>query len=152
EVGPGGGPAGDLYVEVSVAPHSLFTRHGDDLLCDVTVPMTAAALGTHLDLPTLEADTEAADVDRTVPLDIEAGTQSGEQIVVRGRGVPRLRRTGRGDLIVQVVVETPTRLDVEQREVIAQLARMRDEEHTSGRFSSPHKGVFGRIRDAFGTH
>lgn len=150
EVGPGGGPAGDLYVEVHVAPHPLFTREGNDLLCDVTVPMTAAALGTHVDLPTLEADTDADDVERTVPLDIAAGTQSGDQLVVRGRGVPKLRRTGRGDLIVRVVVETPTRLDAEQRELIERLARMRDEEQPSGTFSSPHKGVFGRLRDAFG--
>ena len=150
EVGPGGGPAGDLYVEIDVAQHGLFTRDGDDLLCDVTVPMTAAALGTHVDLPTLEAETGAADVDKTVPLDIESGTQSGEQVIVRGRGVPRLRRSGRGDLIVQVVVETPTKLDTEQRELLEKLAQVRDEEKPRGTVTPPHKGVFGRLRDAFG--
>ena len=150
EVGPGGGPAGDLYVEIEVAQHELFTRHGDDLLCDVTVPMTAAALGTHVNLPTLEAETGGEGVDKTVPLDIDSGTQSGEQIVVRGRGVPRLRRTGRGDLIVQVVVETPTKLDPEQQELLKRLAEMRDEERSEGTFTPPHKGVFGRLKDAFG--
>jgi len=151
EVGPGGGPAGDLYVEIDVADHELFTRHGDDLLCDVSIPMTAAALGTHVDLPTLEAETNAEGVEKTVPLDIGAGTQSGEQIVVRGHGVPRLRRTGRGDLIVQVVVETPTKLDSEQRELLQRLSELRDEESSGGTFTPPHKGVFGRLRDAFGT-
>ncbi|MGH3423756.1 MAG: molecular chaperone DnaJ [Nocardioidaceae bacterium] len=149
EVGPGGGPAGDLYVEVHVEHHDLFTRQDDDLLCDVTVPMTAAALGTHVDLPTLEGDTGSDDVDHTVPLEIQPGTQSGEQIVVRGRGVPRLRGAGRGDLRVRVVVETPTRLDDAQREVLQNLATLRDEERVEGEFSSPHRSMFGRIRDAF---
>ncbi|MGH3499155.1 MAG: molecular chaperone DnaJ [Nocardioidaceae bacterium] len=150
EVGPGGGPAGDLYVEIDVAPHALFTRHGDDLLCDVTIPMTAAALGSHLDLPTLEADTGAADVDVTLPLEIKAGTQSGEQSVVRGRGVPHLRGTGRGDLVVRVVVATPTKLDEQQEELLRALATSRGEERPAGQFSSGQKGVFGRLRDAFG--
>ncbi len=151
EVGPGGGPAGDLFVEIDVATHALFTRRGDDLLCDVHVPMTAAALGTGMELPTLEADTGAPDVDATVPLDIRAGTQSGEQMAVRGRGVPRLRGTGRGDLVVRVVVDTPTKLDEEQAELLRRLAAMRDEERPAGQFVPSHKGVFGRLRDAFGT-
>ncbi|MBA2738761.1 MAG: molecular chaperone DnaJ [Actinomycetota bacterium] len=150
EVGPGGGPAGDLYVEVDVAQHQTFSRRGDDLLCDVHVPMTAAALGTVVDLPTLEADTGTADVERSVPLEVRAGTQSGESIAVRGRGVPRLRGTGRGDLVVRVVVDTPTRLDEEQSDLLTQLAELRDEQRPTGHFVPSHKGVFGRLRDAFG--
>jgi molecular chaperone DnaJ len=150
EVGPGGGPAGDLYVEVDVARHKFFERHNDDLLCEVTVPMTAAALGTQVQLPTLEADTGASDVDSTVPLTIKAGTQSGERSVLRGFGVPRLHGTGRGDLLVTVVVETPTRLDPEQEELLRKLAAMRGEEHPTGKVVSTSKGVFGRLRDAFG--
>ena len=109
EVGPGGGPAGDLYVEIYVAPHDTFTRQGDDLHCTVTVPMTAAALGTTLTLPTLEADIEAGGGlgrrDR-FHLEIRPGTQSGAEQVMRGRRVPGLRgtsaatswcTTGRGD-------------------------------------------------------
>jgi len=149
EVGPGGGPPGDLYVEINVAPHRLFTREGDDLLCDVTIPMTAGALGTQVHLPTLEADTGAPDVDRTIPLEIKPGTQSGDQIVVRGRGVSRLRGVGRGDLSVCVVVETPHRVDDEQRELLEQLARMRGEDRVEGDFSSPHTSVFGRLKNAF---
>jgi molecular chaperone DnaJ len=150
EVGPGGGPAGDLYVEVEVTPHPTFNRRGDDLMCDVHVPMTAAALGTTVQLPTLEADTGSADVDAFLPLEVQPGTQSGEELTVRGRGVPRLRGTGRGDLVVRVVVDTPTRLDGEQEELLRQLAELRGEEGGDGQFMASHKGVFGRLRDAFG--
>ena len=150
EVGPGGGPAGDLYVEVEVKPHPTFNRRGDDLMCDVHVPMTAAALGTTVQLPTLEADTGAADVESFLPLEVQPGTQSGEELTVRGRGVPRLRGTGRGDLVVRVVVDTPTRLDGEQEELLRQLAELRGEEGGHGQFMASHKGVFGRLRDAFG--
>lgn len=151
EVGPGGGPAGDLYVEINVTRHPLFTRKGDHLFCNVTIPMTSAALGTRLDLPTLEADVAgvSSEIEKTVPLDIGVGTQSGDTLVVRGYGVPRLRGAGRGDLHVQVIVETPSRLNEEQRELLTQLAALRDEDKPVGEFSSNHKGVFGRIKDAF---
>jgi molecular chaperone DnaJ len=154
EVGPGGGPPGDLYVEVHVAEHPFFTRNGDDLLCQVTVQMTAAALGTGLDLPMLEADLVSdpkdTDVETTVPIEITPGTQSGTEIVLNARGVPSLRGSGRGDLVVRVVVETPTRLDERQEELLRELAALRDEESPDGQMSSPHKSVFDRLRDAFG--
>src|SRR5690606_6059333 len=106
EVGPGGGPAGDLFVEIHVAPHPTFERRGNDLLCTVTVPMTAAALGTQITLPTLEADVagDDSDVETEFTLDIRPGTQSGTEQTLNARGVPALRSTGRGDLIVTVVV------------------------------------------------
>ncbi|MPZ59718.1 MAG: molecular chaperone DnaJ [Propionibacteriales bacterium] len=156
EVGPGGGPAGDLYVEIHVAPHPVFSRDGDDLHCTITLPMTAAALGTKTDLPVLEADVLSADdsepSETSVPVDIKPGTQSGETIVLNARGVPRLRGVGRGDLVVHVVVETPTRLDQRQEELLRDLAQLREEEQSSGSVGSPpsHRGVFGRLRDAFG--
>jgi molecular chaperone DnaJ len=154
EVGPGGGPAGDLYVEIHVAEHSVFTRHGNDLLCHVTVPMTAAALGTSIDLPTLEADLvtdhEDTEVETVVPLDIRAGTQSGQEVVLNGRGVPSLRGTGRGDLVVRIVVETPTGLDEEQEELLRKLAEIRDEESPDGQMQASHKSFRDRLRDAFG--
>ena len=150
EVGPGGGPAGDLYLEMVVEPHPVFTRKGDTLMCRVTVPMTAAALGTHVELPTLEADLSDPDGPETVGLDIGAGTQSGDTLTVRGQGVPRLRGPGRGDLLVQVVVQTPTDLDEEQREVLSRLAALRDEERPHAEIGQTHRGgVFGRIKDAF---
>ncbi|HLU41498.1 MAG TPA: molecular chaperone DnaJ [Microthrixaceae bacterium] len=153
EVGPGGGPAGDLYVEMHVADHPTFTRQGTDLLATVTVPMTAAALGTTLQLPTLEADLvesgAVSDVETVVPLEIEPGTQSGTETVLPGRGVPSLRGTGRGDLVVRVLVETPTRLDARQEELLRELATLREETHPDGQVHASHKSVFGRLRDAF---
>jgi molecular chaperone DnaJ len=151
EVGPGGGPAGDLYVEIHVDDHPVFTRHGVDLLASVTLPMTAAALGTTIDLPTLEADiaAEDSDVETSVELEIRPGTQSGTETVLGGRGVPSLRGTGRGDLIVRIVVETPTRLDDRQEELLRELAALRDEESPDGSVHAPHKSVFNRLREAF---
>ncbi|MGH3386729.1 MAG: molecular chaperone DnaJ [Nocardioidaceae bacterium] len=155
EVGPGGGPAGDLYVEIHVVTHPLFTREGDDLHCTVTLPMTAAALGTKVDLPTLESDLGGDtggdnELETSVPIDIDPGTQSGETVVLTARGVPRLRGTGRGDLVVHVVVETPTRLDPRQEELLRELSVARGEEQSTGSFGRPHKSVFNRLRDAFG--
>ena len=151
EVGPGGGPAGDLYVEVNVVPHETFTRRGDDLHCTVTVPMTAAALGTTLTLPTLEADVATGadpELATSFELEIEPGTQSGTERVLRGRGVPGLRG-GRGDLVVHVVVETPGRLDARQEELLRELAALRQEEQPTGQVRAAQKSVFGRLRDAF---
>ncbi|MCU1656764.1 MAG: Chaperone protein dnaJ, partial [Pseudonocardiales bacterium] len=91
EVGPGGGPAGDLYVEIEERKHPTFERHGVDLHAAVPVPMTAAALGTSLKVETL---------DGPVDIDVKPGTQSGTVIPLRGRGVPRLRSNSRGDLHV----------------------------------------------------
>ena len=152
EVGAGGGPAGDLYVEVVVASHQVFTREGTTLHCTVTVPMTAAALGTTLTIPTLEADVEqggGSGVETSFELEVKPGTQSGQEHTMRGRGVPGLRG-GRGDLVVTVVVETPTRLDARQQELLRELAAVRGEEKPDGRITPGHqKSFFGRIRDAF---
>ncbi|CAN5584410.1 molecular chaperone DnaJ [soil metagenome] len=152
EVGPGGGPAGDLFVEMHVNAHPVFTRHNADLLCTVTIPMTAAALGTSIEMPTLEGDIASAesDVETSVPLVIPAGTQSGAETTLGGRGVPSLRGTGRGDLIVKIVVETPARLDDRQEELLRELAALRDEESPDGRIHAPHKSVFDKLRNAFG--
>jgi molecular chaperone DnaJ len=155
EVGPGGGPAGDLYVEIHVAPHPVFSRQGNDLHTTVAVPMTAAALGTTLTLPTLEADLvdhEESDgssgVETSFELDILPGTQSGSSQVLRGRGVPGLR-SGRGDLVVTVLVETPTKLDARQEELLRELAALRHEEKPTGQVREENRGMFGRLRDAF---
>jgi molecular chaperone DnaJ len=153
EVGPGGGPAGDLYVEIHVAQHPTFSRHGGDLQCTVSVPMTAAALGTTLTLPTLEADIATDDtVQKTFELEVRPGTQSGTEVVLRGLGVPGLRNAGRGDLVVTIIVETPTRLDPRQEELLRELAALRGEETPDGNLRPTHKSVFNRLRDAFTTH
>ena len=154
EVGPGGGPAGDLYVEILVAPHPTFTRRGGDLHCTVTLPMTAAALGTTITLPTLEADLESgagSGVEMAFDLELRPGTQSGTQQVLAGRGVPGLRG-GRGDLIVTIVVDTPTRLDSRQEELLRELAVLRGEEAPDGAVRPAQKSVFSRFRDAFNQH
>src|SRR3954451_7154145 len=145
EVGPGGGPAGDLYVEVDEVPHDVFTRDGADLHCTVQLPMTAAALGTTLDLPTLSGTEE---------LRIEPGTQTGTVRTLRGKGMPRLRSTGRvdgqGDLMVHVDVVVPTRLDREQTELLRSLAALRGEEQPDLAAGGRHEGLFSRLRDSFG--
>jgi len=154
EVGPSGGPAGDIYVEIHVAPHATFTRHGGDLHCTVTLPMTAAALGTTLILPTLEADLESgadSGMETSFELEMRAGTQSGTEQALRGRGVPGLRG-GRGDLIVTVIVDTPTRLDPRQEELLRELAGIRGEESPDGAVRPEQKSVFSRFRDAFNPH
>lgn len=154
EVGPGGGPAGDLYVEIHVAPHATFERNGNDLHCTVSVPMTAAALGSTISLPTLEADldqVEDSSVETSFDLPIPAGTQSGHQVLLRGRGVPGLRG-GRGDLVVSIAVETPGRLDARQEELLRELAALRGEEQPTGEVRPTHKSMFGRLRDAFTAH
>ena len=150
EVGPGGGPAGDLYVELSVAPHEVFRREGDDLEVVVRIPMTAASLGTEVDVATLEADLEDADPEaKSVRVVVPPGTQSGTRIALEGKGVPHLRASGRGQLGVTLLVQTPTRLDDEQRELLRQLAELRGELRPEGTVQRQGRGVFGRLRDAF---
>jgi len=142
EVGPNGGAAGDLYVEIVQAAHPVFERHGDELHCSVTVPMTSAALGASISLDTL---------DGTEHLDVRPGTQSGEQLILRGRGAARLRSGQRGDLHVHLDVRVPTDLDPEQIELLTRLAELRSEEavHIGGADSEHGGGLFSRLKDAF---
>ena len=117
--------------------------------------MTAAALGTTLTLPTLEADVEegaGSGVETDFELEIRPGTQSGTEQVLRGRGVPGLRG-GRGDLVVTIAVETPTRLDPRQEELLRELAAHPRRGAADRRRCGPgSKSVFGRLRDAFNPH
>ncbi len=140
EVGQGGGPAGDLYVEVNVRPHPTLQRRGDDLHVTVEIPMTAAALGTKLKLDTLDGITE---------LEVRPGTQPGDVMPLRGMGVTHLRGQGRGDLLVHADVHTPTRLDEQQEQLLRQLAVLRDEERPEGRLAPANQGLLGKLRDAF---
>lgn len=150
EVGPGGGPAGDLYVELSVAQHEMFKRNGDDLEVVVKVPMTAAALGTQVSLDTLEAERDDLDAEAShVDVDIPPGTQSGTRIAIPNRGVPRLRGDGRGELGVTLLVQTPTRLDDEQRELLRQFAAARGESRPEVSVTRHGKGVFSWLKENF---
>ena len=151
EVGPGGGPAGDLYVEIHVAPHAVFTRDGTDLRCHVTIPMTAAALGTTIKLPLLEADVAEADSDMElwVDLEIKPGTQSGTEQTLRGRGVPHLRSQVRGDIVVTIDVETPAASTTASRSCCASWPRCATRSRPTARSSRRTSRCFGRLRDAF---
>jgi molecular chaperone DnaJ len=137
EVGPGGGPAGDLYIEIAEQPHDVFTREGADLHCTVAVPMTSAALGSDLVLTTLDSEEK---------IEIRPGTQSGAVLHLRGKGVPKLRSSTRGDLYVHVEVRTPTRLDEEQEQLLRSLADLRDEDVA---VTTKQTGLFSKVRDAF---
>jgi molecular chaperone DnaJ len=130
-----GGPPGDLYVHVRVRPHPTLQRQGTDLLGEVHVSMAQAGLGVHLPFETL---------DGTEELTVRGGTQSGREVRLRGRGVPHLQARGRGDLIVSVVVDTPTELTRTQEELLRQFAAERGET-----VAEPEAGLMSRIRGAF---
>jgi molecular chaperone DnaJ len=133
EAGTRGGPNGDLYVQFLIRPHEVFERDGDQLLCSLRVPFTVAALGAELPLQTLDGEER---------IEVAAGTQPGTLLRVRGRGVPRLGGRGRGDLIVQIDVEVPTKLNADERELLAKLAE------TRGERAGEAKGILDRIKDA----
>ncbi|HWL64841.1 MAG TPA: molecular chaperone DnaJ [Actinomycetota bacterium] len=133
QAGVRGGRSGDLYVGIRVMPHEIFQRAGDDLACQVTIPMTVAALGGTVEVPTLEGPDA---------IDVRPGTDSGEIIHLRGRGMPRLTGSGRGELVVLLKVETPTDLTPEQDEMLRTFAESRNE--TVG-----ERGLFQKIKEAF---
>jgi molecular chaperone DnaJ len=138
EVGQGGGPAGDLYIEIHELADEVFTRDGSDLHCSVAVPFTAAALGTEVTITTLDG------VEQHV--EIKAGTQAGSIVTLRNKGVTYLRDTRRGDLHVHVDVRTPTKLDAEQEKLLREFAALRDEQVS---VSSTRSGFLGKFREAF---
>ncbi len=134
--GPRGGPPGDLYVHLSVQPDTRFIRDGNDLHAELHVSMAQAALGYTAAFETLDGEES---------LPVAPGTQGGHQVKLRGRGVPHVRGRGRGDLLVHVVVDTPTGLSKAQEELLRQLAAERSEE-----ISPPDEGLMARLRSAFG--
>jgi molecular chaperone DnaJ len=135
--GEHGGPAGDVYVLVMVAPDPRFERHGEDLVTRVEVPFTEAALGGTVTVPALDGDEE---------LELEPGSQPGTVVRLRGRGLPRLRGGRRGDLHVLLNVMIPSRLTDEQRELLRRFADSANGDTYAGR---PAEGLFDRIRHAF---
>ncbi|KQM60193.1 molecular chaperone DnaJ [Agreia sp. Leaf210] len=138
EVGPAGGPNGDLYLEMKVRHHDVFSRSGDDILCTLEVFMWDAVLGTTSSVTALDGDIE---------VEIKPGTQSAEIITVKGRGITHLRGQGRGDLKIGVQVTTPTKLDHKQKELVKQLAKAHKyPAPTLGHFQ---QGLFAKLRDRF---
>jgi len=121
EAGVNGGPSGDLYVQISLRQHELFTRDGDDLHCEIPISMTTAALGGDIDVPTLEG---------TASLRIPEETQTGKIFRLRGKGIKGMRSGVEGNLYVHVIVETPVNLNSEQKELLRQLQESMGEHHS----------------------
>lgn len=132
--GPRGGPNGDLYVHLRVAPHPRFEREGADLTTTLRLPYTQAVLGTTITFETL---------DGTEQLEIPRGTQAGTVIRLRGRGVPHLERRARGDLLVTVEIDVPTELGEEEEAALRHLAELRGDV-----VSPPTNGIFSKLRSA----
>jgi len=134
EAGERGGPPGDLYIFVGVEEHPFFKRAGDDLLCHVPLSPAQAALGTHIEITTLDGDER---------LHVPAGAQSGQRFRLAGKGMPRVGRSGRGDLFVEVSLQIPKRLGKEERRLYEELLNQeRDREERSGGF---FRKVFGLL-------
>ncbi|MCU1496982.1 MAG: dnaJ [Acidimicrobiales bacterium] len=133
--GSRGGGRGDLYVHVRVRPHHRFRREGDDLVHELHIPMTQAALGAVIGFETLDGAED---------LVVDRGTQTGKAFRLRGRGVPHVRGRGRGDLRVEVVVDTPTALEPEVEDALRAVAAQRGED-----VAPPEKGFLSRIKSAF---
>lgn len=137
EVGFGGGPSGDLYVDISLTPHQFFSRNGDELLCELEVPLHDAVLGTIVKIDTFDGEIE---------IQVPAGSQSGDVIAVKGKGFGRLRQSGRGDLIVSIQVRIPSKLDSKQKELFRTLAGFRKNDvaslvaRKSGSFQGRRRG------------
>jgi molecular chaperone DnaJ len=145
EVGPGGGPAGDLYVEVHEQAHDVFVRDGDDLHCTISVPMADAALGT--------AVTVDAILDGATEIAVAAGTQPASVITLRGLGMPRLRSATRGDLHAHIEVTVPTKLDARARELLAEVKSHSTEtaavRNIRAATTAAGGGLFSRLRETF---
>ena len=138
EIGPAGGQAGDLFLEIKVKHHDIFSRNGDDLLATLEVQMSDAILGT---------STTFAGLDGEVTVDIKSGTQSADVITIKDRGITHLRGSGRGDLKIGVQVVTPTRLGAAEQSLIKEFA-------SSHKSVAPHlaqfqQGLFAKLRDRF---
>lgn len=136
EVGFGGGPSGDLYVDISLAPHQYFSRNGDELICELEVPLHDAVLGTMVKIDTFDGEVE---------LQVPAGSQTGDVIPVKGKGFGRLRQSGRGDLLVTIQVKIPSKLDSKQKELFRTLAGFRKSD-TAGLVARKSGSFQGRRR------
>lgn len=136
EPGKKGGPSGDLYITIRIKEHELFGRQGNDVYCEMPITFAQSALGAEIEVPT---------IDGKVKYTIPEGTQTGALFRLRGKGIPHLRGSGRGDQYVKVIVETPTKLDEEQKEALRNFAKLvGDDAHLEG------KSFFGKVKEAFG--
>lgn len=135
ESGKFGGPAGDLYVVLNVKAHKFFEREGDDLHCVMPISFPQAALGTEIEIQTLEG---------VETIKVPEGTQSGREFKLRGKGVPHLNERGKGDLIVEIRVQTPAKLNKQQKELLRQLAETMEVENIP-----TSRGIFDKVKEMF---
>ena len=136
EAGLRGGPAGDLYIFLSIKPHEFFQRDGADIFCRVPISMTTAALGGQIDVPTID--------NGKTRVKVPEGTESGKQFRLKGKGMPVLRSKVTGDMYIQVEVETPKSLNARQRQLLEEFER------ESNRETSPHSsGFFTKMKEFF---
>jgi molecular chaperone DnaJ len=136
EAGVRGGPAGDLYIFLSIKPHEFFQRDGADIFCRVPISMTTAALGGQIDVPSIDGEKSRVKVPE--------GTESGKQFRLKGKGMPVLRSKATGDMYIQVEVETPKNLSRKQRELLEAFER------ESNRETSPQSsGFFSKVKEFF---
>jgi molecular chaperone DnaJ len=136
EAGPRGGPPGDLYVVLSVRPHKLFRRDGDDIYLELPITFPQAALGADVEVPTIEGKER---------ISIPEGTQTGTIVKLRGKGVPRLSGGGRGDQLVVVNVVTPKKLTKEQRSLLQKLSELMPAPKIGERRSEKEKSFFEKF-------
>lgn len=136
EAGPMGSPPGDLYIFIHVAPHPVFQREGTALFTRCPISFTTAALGGCIDIPGLNGEENR--------IDIPAGIQNGKQLRKRGAGMPVLQSRGRGDLVVEIQVETPTRLSARQKEILREF-----QETETGEECPESAGFFAKLKNAW---
>jgi len=135
EAGTRGGPAGDLYVFLSVRRHALFEREGADVHCRVPISMVQATLGGAIEVPTLDG--------KAARINVPAGAQNGHQFRLRGKGMPIMRSTQRGDMYIEMNVETPTNLTSKQKELLKEFEK-------AGKTSPEAEGFFTKVKEMFG--
>ena len=144
ELGDRGAPPGDLYVVIHVGEHEFFRRDGDDLLCAVPVPYPTMVLGGDVSVPTLNGDAR---------VNVPKGTQAGTRVRLKGKGMPNVSGRGRGDLFVELIVDTPRRVSKDQRALLEQLAStMRDHKAKplTQAAAASDRPFFERVKDIFG--
>jgi molecular chaperone DnaJ len=133
EPGEGGGPSGDLHCYIAIKPHPVFSRHNNDIVCQVPVSFTQASLGGRIEVPTLKGKEE---------LEVPAGTQHGEVFKLKGKGLPDLRSSRTGDELVQILIEIPKKLNEKQKQLLCEFAETEDVHHLPQR-----KGFMDKLRD-----
>lgn len=139
EAGRLGGPRGDLYVLVAIKPHKLFRREGADLQCRVPIPVTKAALGGELEVPAIDGS--------RVKVKIPAGAQTGQQLRLKGKGMNVMKSDNRGDLFIELFVETPVNLDKKQQELMKKLDESIGDGESGKRNSPEASGFFNKVKD-----